>query len=205
MQISGIASVAPASFEEMYRQYHDYVLTIVQKLGIDPGNVEDVASIIMIKAFEKDVIGRYDGEVISKHTGRPVVFKSFLYSFVATYVQHHRDRQQITKRRDGYYIGTTDEETSWLADRGELHYETYDDLFAGELIRRIRAVCAALPARAGDRLDMSTFFDFVLIQIEDEGKVSMKDLADLFEVNVSTIYSRLRKLRAIVAELTADA
>lgn len=204
MQNSGIASVAPASFSEMYREYHDYVQTLVRKFGIDQGNVEDVTSIIMMKAFEKGLVDQYDATQVSTHTGRSVPFKSLLYGFVSAYVQHHRDRQQIVKRRDAYYIGTTDAETSWLAERGELHIDSFEELFEDDLIRQIRIRCLAAPAHSADAVRLSTLFDFAMMQVEETGSVNQGELAELFGTSRTTISRTFRKLRAIVDQVMAE-
>lgn len=200
MQKSGTLSVVPATYEELYREYADYVKTLVRKFGIDQENVEDVTSILMIKILEKNLLSQFNGEMVSTNTGKPVQFKSYLYGFVATYVQHHRSRQQLIKRRDCYYIGTTDDETSWLASEGHIISDLHEDLETEELLDHIREILTtpAIPA-SRSAIDMDAFYTMLVEQVDEHGRVYKSQLSDHFGVSPNTIGKMLRRLREELA------
>lgn len=204
----------PATFEELYREYHPYVLTLVRKFGIDPVNVEDVTSQLMIKLLEKDLVSQFDGKLVSTYTGKPVEFKSYLYNFIAVYVQHHRHRQQVIKRRDCYYIGSSDTPDgvvedeasySWLAARGIYHEDTYEDLTLHELLSQIRTLLEREPQKASEKVRLPEFFEKALRQVEETGKLNQTELAAHFGVSLTTIWKRTQRLREIVRPLVATA
>lgn len=195
----------PATFEELYREYHPYVLTLVKKFGIDPVNVEDVTSQLMIKLLEKDLVSQFDGQLVSTYTGKPVEFKSYLYNFIAAYVQHHRHRQYVIKRRDCYYIGYTDEETPWLAEQGIYHEDHHEELHRQELLTRIRSRLCQEPQKSTESVSMHEFFEKALQQVEETGRMNQTELAAHFGVSLTTIWKRTQRLRAVVKPLMAPA
>lgn len=95
--VPAAAYVAPASYEDLYRDYIGTIRKTVAKAGIDPDNVDDVATEIVVKFITTDGLAKYSPE----YGNRKVRFSTYLIGGVLTYVRHHRTVQQRNARREG--------------------------------------------------------------------------------------------------------
>lgn len=211
--------VVPTSFEELYRHYFTYVVKYVIALGIDPQNAEDVAQTVLTKFFEKDALSDYDPDKYIETHGRTrkAMFGTFLSGFVRLYVMHYRDRQWVLQKREGTSLDTT--LTSNEANgvpiggvegarydwAGPSHTEEYEDLHFIELVTGIRSHLASVPARnAQDQCNMVDFFNAVLQQTYDHGKIDTAALVEQFGVSKTSIQNWLKRLRNEVRIVIAE-
>lgn len=100
---------APKDYGELYTHYFPMMRAIVFKAGINSGDVEDVASEILLKFMEKDALSWFDPDRINdagekpRTKGprfRPARFSNLLRSFTATYCMQYLDKQRNLARRE---------------------------------------------------------------------------------------------------------
>lgn len=146
--------IPPADNEELYAKWGERVLGLVRKL-LGPGHrqqdIEDVAADIMEKLVARNVIGMYEADHISDHTGKPVTWKAFLSHQVALYVRGKRE--QVTRRaqREPLWCDITlgDGTTRWAELFGDSVTEEYPSLSDAEEYQRMRDYLALHPAEPG--------------------------------------------------------
>jgi DNA-directed RNA polymerase specialized sigma24 family protein len=201
----------PDSFEDMYRHYFPYVVRLVGYFGIDSQNAEDVAQNILAKFFEKRALEDFNPEYTSSHDGviRSAVFRTFLSGFVKAYVRHYRDRQALQRDREGlstdqvmFRYADSGEGATWLDLNAPTYTDEHEELQEIELVTSIRARLAAVPPRNDqDRCDLPAFFNAVLEQTYNDGKVDTAALALQFQVSKTTVQNWLKRLRAEVSQV----
>lgn len=198
----------PTSFEDMFDHYYDFVVKLVSTFGIDYQNAEDVAMTILTKFFEKDVLSDFNPEFTTEYGGvtRKAVFRTFLSGFVRTYVRHYADRQRLHKAREGFSVDTpmfifveTGEPMTWMDYVGPRYHETFEDLHEADLVRSIRArLNLVKPNNAQDQCDMPEFFEKILQQISELGRIDTALLAEEFQVSKTSIQNWLKRMRSEV-------
>lgn len=202
---------APSSYEEAFRHYSKYVIRLVQEFGIEAQQAEDVAQILWMKFFEKDVLGDYDPEYTWVYKGRTcrASFRTFLNGFVRTYVYHYVLRQQLGHEREPFStdmtFGQGDEEVAWYDLAVNAVEDDHDALLAYDLVRSISVRLAAIPPRSGnDRCRLDQVFQAVADQVESLGKIDAMGLARHFKVSKNTAHTWLARLReGLVGILTS--
>lgn len=209
-----LGDYVPTSFEDMFAHYYEYVVRLVATSGIDFQSAEDVAMTILTKFFEKDALSDFNPEFSTQYGGvvRKAVFRTFLSGFVKTYVQHYRDRQRIQQDREGFSTDTvlfiyaeSGDPATWMDLNGPTHEDTHDGLYSRELVHAIRTHLKAVPARNGqDQCDLPAFFEAVLRQTFEDGKVDTVALAKEFSVSKTSIQNWLKRLRVEVAKVVGD-
>ncbi len=201
--------IIPSSFEELYSHYYSYVVKYVVKLGITPQNAEDVAQTVLAKFFEKDALSNFDQNYFEG--SRKALFTTFLSGFVELYVRHYRDRQQKQEYREGksIYLFTPGAGKEDMGDNHSIEWsdpylprteETYEDFHFRELVHGIRAHLGAVRStNSQDRCNMVDFFNAVLEQTYNDGKIDTLALSAQFGVSKTSIQNWLKRLRAEVA------
>lgn len=206
--------VVPATFDELYRHYYSYVVRYVIALGIEPRNAEDVAQTVLQKFFEKDVLSDYDPDHYVEAEGRTrkAMFGTFLSGFVRLYVRHYRDRQWVLQKREGTSLDTSSRDddgkdgsnSDFLS--GVTFEEQHEDLHFIELVTGIRAhLSTVAPRNAQDQCNMVDFFNAVLQQTYEDGKIDTEALKEQFGVSKTSIQNWLKRLRNEVSIVVAVA
>ena len=199
--------IIPASFEELYAHYFTYVVRYVVKLGIDPQNAEDVAQTVLQKFFEKDALSDFNPDYW-EGASRKALFITFLSGFVKLYVRHYRDREQKHIIREGNSINapaSSDDSSGaeWIDVHGHEYVsytETYDDMHYRELVTGIRSRLSEVrSSNSQDKCNLVDFFNAVLQQTYDDGKIDTAVLAEQFNVSKTSIQNWLKRLRAEVS------
>lgn len=192
-------SVAPSSYEELYRNYYSFVVGLVGKHGIAPDNREDVASEILLRFYERDFLNEFNPELSFEVNGKLVKarFKSFLSAFVVNYVRSHRDRQNLRIKREPLIV---DAPATTMSDPE--HYEDdYSAIYEEELVVKIREYLATVPRKSRqDQCDLLALFDAVVRQVRINGKYSVKDLQTQFGVSPTAIHTWLGWMRFNIAK-----
>ena len=201
-------TVAPSSYDELFRNYYSFVVGLVGKQGIAPDNREDVASEILLRFYERDFLNEFNPELTFEVKGKVVRarFKSFLSAFVVNYVRSHRDRQNLRMRRepliiDGPLLGSE----SSFGSPGHLaiepHEDDYSALYEEELVVKLREYLKVVPRKSRqDQCDLLKLFDAVVEQVRKNGKYSVKELQVIFGVSPTAIHSWLGWLRQNITE-----
>lgn len=198
----------PQTFAELYAHYFTYVVKYVIALGIEPQNAEDVAQTVLTKFFEKDRLSDYDPDRYVEVNGRirKAMFGTFLSGFVRLYVMHYRDRQWVLKKREGTSLDANsrpdsqpDEDAFGLQEGAFLGYqmvEEYEDLHFITLVKGIRSHLSHVPAKnSQDQCNLVEFFNAVLQQVYEDGKIDTIVLAEKFSVSKTSIQNWLKRLR----------
>lgn len=216
---------APKDYEDLYRQYYEYVVILVRKFGIEENSVEDVASSILMRFFERDFLNEFDPNLVFIFKGeeRRARFKSFLSKFVLTYVQSYRDKQTRRNRREvlssgAAYISPRFTTVLRANPKGLVESEYWLDIIADDpgvsmedtvisgmegntLIDEIRTHLASIPRnRSNDLCDLVALFDAIIVQVDEFGYCDIGELRKQFGVSPTSIHSWMWRLRACLAQ-----
>lgn len=207
-------SVAPSDYAELHRNYYEYVVHLVYRQGIDYQAKEDVASEILLRFYERDFLSKYDPARVFEYAGeaRPARFKTFLSSFVLTYVQSYRDRQRRRWERElnlidhpsfheggeasflDSYVCSTEGVLARTLDVDEVN----DQLYIGYIRTRL----ALVPRRSKkDICDLARLFDAVVAQVHFEGKYNVRELQEIFGISSTATHSWLGWLRLNIRKI----
>lgn len=189
-----VVATVPKTDAELFESYYSHIKFLVGRAGIV--NVEDVGMILMEKIIAKGLLDQYNP---GHESGAN--FKTFLSNFVVSFLRHYIEREAKERYRNPI---SNDMKVKMGNDEsaGEGYY--YLDLLvhedadtgsveASELVENVRKTLKDDPK-------LSTFFDFVMFQVEDYGKLEVAELADIFGVTRSTIHNWRNKLREVFAQ-----
>jgi hypothetical protein len=209
---STVVEFVPTNYTEFYRHYQPYILRIMRSAGIHEAEVEDVAHSILVKFIQHDALHDYDPEYSSVYKGqvRKARFSTFLSGFVYTYLRHHKDVQNKKLIREPMSLDTPVTQAS--GDETTLHELLappqpldIEDFELAHSLNKIRESIVRMGRRAnGGKLDLMLFLDLVLLQVEENDKVDIPELAGLFEVSTTTISNWLLRLRPLFEEVFAS-
>lgn len=204
----------PADFTELFGHYYDYVVRLVKKAGIEPQNAEDVAMTILSKFYEKDALSDYDPTRTREINGvaRTTQFSTFLSGFVLVYVQHYRDRQNVTKWREVLKVDSTvtvggpdGAEKNWLDVQGHVTRDDHDDLLLQDLAA---SITAHLKTREGTgrarRVALTDFFSRLMVEVTVDARINVARLAEEYQVSPQAVYKWLDTLRAEIDIVLAE-
>ncbi len=216
---------APKTYEDLYRQYYEYVVALVRQAGIEEDSKEDVACSILLRFFERDFLNEFDPNLVFLYQGeeRRARFKSFLSKFVLVYVQSYREKQTRRHRRELHCTGRSMvapkhttvlradprspvEAEYWFdilaADAGESMEDSIISGIAGNsLVDELRAHLATIPRhRANDLCDLVALFDAIVVQVDEHGCCDISRLREAFGVSPTSIHSWMWRLRACIAQ-----
>lgn len=202
-------SVAPSSYEELFKTYYSFVVGLVGKQGISVDNREDVASEILLRFYERDFLSEFNPDLTFEVNGRIVKarFKSFLSAFVVNYVRSHRDRQNLRAKREPLIIDSTipgSEHSPYLflnALEKDYYLDDYSGLYEEALVTKIREYLKTVPRKSRqDQCDLVALFDTVVQQVRVNGKYSVKELQARFGVSPTAIHTWLGWMRLNIAK-----
>lgn len=192
----------PTDYAQLFERYFDYVQGLVIKLGIDPQSAEDVASEILIRFIDTDILEQFDEGTVIEHRGvrYSTRFKSFLSAKVEHYVRGKRDRQTTQLRREPLLCDQpVGEGGVWVEIFGGSCEPDLDEVEARDLQRRIREHLCLLTVRG--KRDLVKLFDLIVAQLSaGKPKPDRQQLAKLFGVSDTAIGSMIIDLRHEVAE-----
>jgi hypothetical protein len=200
-------SIVPATYDELFAHYYPYVLKLIRPY-IDEANVEDVAMTIIMKFIEKDVLVDYD-PAAKRRDGSETSFITFLSGFVFAYLRGFVTTQQ--KQHYRYPISTDKEVTrsveggtgssTWLDVYGGGYEEEFTDLTDAEFLMRVRAHLASQEHKW--EKPVALLFEFIVMQLDEHARIRRDELAELFEVSVTTIFRMLQMLKSELTAVTA--
>lgn len=185
----------PNTEAEVFEQYYPHVKFLVSKAGIRKDYVDDYAMVLITKFMERGMLKKYDPTHLTEVDGvnRTTNFKTFLSGFVNAYLRSFAKRDAINASRSFY---SSDMQMGENKDIPLLDYlgmsvpENTEDIEVAELIQTVRDSLK----KSGSQ-NMSLFFEMVLLQVEEHGKVDVGELSEMFEVTRSSIYNWIKKLR----------
>lgn len=214
---------APADYAALYRDYYLYVVNLVAKHGIDENNKEDVASDILLRMIERDILGQFDPTLTFEYEGqkRPARFRSFLGRAVTVYVRGHYDKQMRIQRRelqicDTNYshetpgtnlgpgpISTSEPWSNLYATPHEDHADGILDMIVEEKdAEGIRLYLKQVPPRSPhDTCDLVGLFDAMRIQGLAYGECDIPALEKHFGICTTTLYNWIWWLRSHLAHI----
>lgn len=193
---------APVDYDDLHRQYFDFTVRLVSRLGIR--DAEDVAQAILMRFWERDFLQEFNPDLTFDVRGKQVTakFKSFLSAFIERYCRHYRERQGIHDTREPLRCDMEVGEggTLWV----ELHAppstdaDTWALVEEADLVDRIRAYLLTLPVRG--KRDLPRLFDLVVRDARTIGIPDRAAIARDFGVSSTAISSMFGDLRNAVAE-----
>lgn len=199
------SNIVPTSYDELFRHYFPYVKAMVLKYKVPYEVHEDVAMTLLAKFIENDMLGQFDSERVG-NTGKPVQFSSFLSGFIVAYVRYHAQKAHKAVDIERQYIDEpvyTDpnDATPWLDDRGFKHEDDLSGIEYDMLVHTIRLHLARIPVKR--KKNFLLLFDLVLDQMEERGRIHIRELATLFEVSEPLVQSWMKELRKHIKKAQA--
>jgi RNA polymerase sigma-70 factor (ECF subfamily) len=163
---TAVAPDAPQTLEvrTIYREHGRFVWLSLQRLGIHPSDLDDVAQDVFMIVHRR--LGTFD---------RRARISTWLFGICMRVAANYRRRRRWT--REVLSGGDEDDRPSALAPA--------DDI----LVRREQR---ELAERALNRLQVAKRATFVMFEIES---LSCQEIAELMNVPVGTVYSRLHSAR----------
>jgi RNA polymerase sigma-70 factor (ECF subfamily) len=162
-------SAAPR-FDDVYAEHFSFVWRSVRRLGVDMSAVDDTVQEIFVVVHRR----------LAEFEARASV-KTWLFGIVLRVVRQHRR----TLRRKPAQLGgaaTMDPDVDQLRDAAERG--PHERIAEREAVRALHAIL--------DELDDEKREIFVLAELE---QMTVPEIAEAVEVNVNTVYSRLRAAR----------
>lgn len=194
------APVAPATYEELHRQYRGYVEHLLGRQGIPPDDVPDAASDIFARFIKLDILSQFDPDYHIVHGGKKVQanFRTWLSTKVCLYARGQRDR--VSRRTSRELLAPTalaDEgSVSWVESLCGEFWDDYSSLSAREFVTRMRAYLASLPKRSGrDRCDLVALFDTMVAQGWEMGRIDYSAIQEQFKISPTSAYQWVSRLR----------
>lgn len=163
-----VHALAAPDFESVYEQNFKFVWRAARRLGIDPGDTDDVVQEVFVVAHRK----------LPEFEGRSQV-KTWLLKILVRVVRHYFRTQQ---RKPGHRPSSAQGELDILRDP-----RTRGPSEAAERREAVRVLDRLL-----SRMDSEKREVFVLAEIE---QLSSVEIAEVLGTNINTIYSRLRAAR----------
>ncbi len=162
---------SPLTFDEVYDENVDFVWRVVARLGVRPSCVEDVAQEVFVVVHRK----------LDEFRGMSSI-RTWLFQIARLAVQDHRRmirRKEAPRGADGAARPTDGDE---LPACGESSPE--EASARSQAVRLLHAILEDMDERKREV--------FVLAELE---QMSAPEIADALEINVNTVYSRLRLAR----------
>jgi len=161
-------AVGAPTFDEVYAEHFDFVWRSVLRLGVQDAHAEDLAQEVFLVVHRK--IGGYEGRSS---------LKTWLFGIVIGLVRNHRR----TMRRK-----PTVQACAETSDAERMDRPSEPGPFASAAKNEaVRTLYELLDELEDDRRDV-----FVLAELE---QLTAPEIAEALEVNLNTVYSRLRGAR----------
>jgi len=167
------AEIRVPSLAALYRQEFAFVWRTLRYLGVPPASVEDAAQEVFIVAQRR----------LSSFEPARASIRSWLFGIARNTARHHH---RAAKRRDPSRLGPAQEQTADPSSNPE--------------VRIAQAEAIALVERGLAKLSPERREVFVLCEIEG---LSAPAVAELLNLNVNTVYSRLARARSRFRATTA--
>jgi RNA polymerase sigma-70 factor, ECF subfamily len=159
-------------FDAIYAEHADFLYAVLRRLGLDAPSAEDALQDVFVVVHRKR----------ASFEGRGTL-RSWLYSIAVRVAREHRRRRGLRRRFFDLFGARSEVERH--ADEGRPDPEAA--LEAAEQLRRLDGILRGLSA---ERREV-----FVLVEVAG---CTAPEAAEALEVNLNTVYSRLRLARADV-------
>ncbi len=196
---------APPNYAVLFRDYHAVIIGRVKQKGVPPEHVEDVASEILLKLYQRDILDLFDpGMVYLYGTDfKPARFRSFITRHVDLYIRGQYDKVCRRNRREGSPLFEDCEDDGAVVNGHE--DDVLDRLETVEMISGLRAYLADVPRRSQyDTLDLVWLFDLINSQVQETGRFNAQELCREIGVSTTAFYTWRRWLARNVANYLGE-
>ncbi|MDB5213111.1 MAG: polymerase sigma factor RpoE [Myxococcaceae bacterium] len=156
---------AVLSFDEVYDRHFRFVWRVLRASGLPPSQVEDAAQDVFVVVHRR----------LSEFEGRSDI-RTWLFRIASWVVTSERRKLRNKRQHEA-----SDEAVSDVRDRAAGPFELLERSEAIKTLERILG-----------RMDPEKRMAFLLMDIEE---MKAGEVAELLEINVNTVYSRLRLAR----------
>ncbi len=155
-----------AAFDELVNRYRDKIVRLVVSVLGARGDVEDIVQDIFVKVYLS--LDRFRGDAS---------FSTYLYTSTV-----NRCRDELRRSKIRRFFSLDD----WLSSGASVHpmQEEEDGIGIDENRRAVRKAMKRLPSQTQ-----------MLLYLREVEEMSYKELADIFDVEIGTIKSRLARGR----------
>jgi hypothetical protein len=195
---------------ELFEEYYDYVRRLCRRKGIPAQEVDDTASDIMLRLYERDVPSMFDPGYVSQYDGKsiPANWKTFLTAQVNLYLRGKRDAIERRRYREpalcDQLVGSAQDQT-WAEVFGGWHEDDHSAVDVSEFRAGIREYLRWVPKRsAQDHCDLVALFDEIMAEVAVTGEISHEVIRGKFGISSTSSHSWLRWLQQNVREATVS-
>lgn len=178
----GLRHGSEEAFEALIQQYQHPVHNLVYRLLDDPGETPDVLQEVFLKVFRKISLFRAQSSL-----------KTWIYRIAVNEAYNHRRAFSRHRRQQVGLDATIDEGLSYqdvLADHSE---SPFDAVASRETQERIEAAL----------LEINPVFRAAVI-LRDLEELSYEEIADVLQVNLGTVKSRILRGREALRRVLAE-
>jgi DNA-directed RNA polymerase specialized sigma24 family protein len=204
--------LAPSDYHELFEQYYGLIHQLVRQGGIDEQDAADVANEILLRFMERDYLGVFEpGLMFDTPAGpRESRFRGFLVSIVKKYLRGYVGRQRRRRHHEPvrceapvtHHGESPMEPQLWIEVFGiqdERAYEVVEDrIDYGLLVAHAQLVLEA--HQGASRVSLAWVFTRAIEQIESEGSINRRELADELGVTTTSVGTAIMKIRGVFAE-----
>ncbi len=207
--------VAPQDNADLFTRWQPFFKNYAVKRGIHPNDVQDAASIMVLRHIERDTIHNFDGDRVTNYKGeqRPARFKTYLGRAIELDLRGIRDKNSRIAARElavGCIESRSENDSSntvpWLDAIGDVqedHADAIDDMIDYEAeIKYLRIKLSELPRRnVQDLCDLVALHDVICKQILDDGAYDIPKLAAKFDIASTTMHHWVRYWKSCIAAI----
>ncbi len=123
-----VGATPPKDYDEFFRDYWKYTIAVMRNnWRIPEQELEDMASKIMTRFVERDMLSLYDPEIAEKSG-----FKAFWIGFIKAYIIHYRQKIYERAGTEVHYDATADKDVldsliGGKEDSGYLEMDSLDE------------------------------------------------------------------------------
>jgi len=189
---------APPSYDVFDKQYRSFCRHLVWTMGVAPRELDDVTQEIMIRFLERDSLGKFRREWVTRSKTKKSVFRSYFARFVVTYARgKHRNNVRFSKRFPMIVDAPVGDDgaTTWL----DQHDQREEGIGRPQETVELSDLIASLRREVGD--DAVSAVEQL---VEDGKKVTLSSLAGALSARTGQPVSA-RRARTTLESLRAAA
>lgn len=184
----------PTSYDEVYRDYYDLIKWHCVRAKISEDAIEDYAMTLMEKLIKHGILEQYNPEIAN--------FRTFLSGFVVSYLRHFKAQDRKRKERYAlsidYVVSPAEFDTGSATLLDFAEHSVEGDFDVAEVNFALARIRERIEASEDEKF--LTFFDKVIEQVEEYGRMHVPELAEFFGVTSASIYNWRKRLHRYFVE-----
>lgn len=206
------------AYEELFTTYFDMVKMLVQKAGIQPVEVEDVAMEIIAKFIEKNGLENYDphrtfsrADLHGANRGwsgyskpKTAKFKGMLQGFTRVYVMSHRDKQKAKAYREPLRLEKImPDGNEWganIVDSSDIYDDCEVRVSVQNAVARARFELMVREEEQGQGDRLTSVFDVMIQENYMGGRLTQKAVAERLDMSAAAVGVIFREIKTVLRD-----